>query len=136
MYHHFAVLVHPALLITQIKTDTEVYSTPTVRRRVADSICFFLIQEQRKKKPYMQNSTDDIFMFVQHRFYFILHINFKRSGTILFVQKNIQRILSTSDSLLVCFRKRHEIKINWNCERICYAVTMYVDEINETMHHF
>lgn len=78
----------------------------------------------------MQNSTDDIFMFVQHRFYFILHINFKRSETILFLQKHSQQgyyRLPTSDSLLVCFRKHREIKINWNCERMCYAVTVYVD---------
>lgn len=39
----------------------------------------------------MQNSTDDIFMFVQHRSYFILHINFKRSETILFLQKHSQQ---------------------------------------------
>lgn len=80
-------------------------------------------------------------MFMQHRFYFILHINFKRSGTILFSQKKSTEIYTkyfrprtpfwfVSESVM-------KLKlIGRECEGICYAVTVYVDESNETMHHF
>lgn len=74
MYLHFSVPVHPSH-ITQINTDTEVYFIPTARRRVADSIF------HAEKKTVYAKSTDDIFMFAQRRSHFILHINFKRSGT-------------------------------------------------------